>query len=309
MVRTIMVPLDGSPAAEHALPWALHLARQAGAVIKVVRVSFPPTAVIGAEGLASGDPGLYQALQKQEEEYLTQVSARHATPNGVVTADLLDGDDSAAGMLAKFVTTHSVDLTVMTTHGRGPFARFWLGSVADEFLRSSDGPTLLVRGDQPGPPAPAFTPDVKQVLVPLDGSDLAEQALEPAVTIGGLFGAEFTLLLVLNAVEDIKALVAKTDSPAADLFPPESAVRAAKDYLERKAEPIRQTGRSVRTRVIERGSATEVILTEAAEPGTLVCLATHGQGGLSRLLLGSVADKVVRGATGPVLIVRPPMGE
>lgn len=305
MMRKIMVPLDGSPAAEHALPWAIQLARKAGASVDLVRVSFPPAAVVGADGLTIGDPTLYQTLVKMEDDYLKQITTQYTTSDVVVTPTLLDADDSTAGCLSHFVTTHEIDLTIMTTHGRGPFARFWLGSVVDEFLRTSHGPTLLLRAGSTGQADPSTVPMIKHVIVPLDGSDLAEQVIAPAETLARLAGADLTLILVLNEVEDIRSLVAKAKGTTSELFPPESAVRSSRDYLERKAEPLRRAGHKVHARLVERGEVTEVLINQSSEPGTLVSLATHGRGGLTRMLWGSVADKVVRGATGPVLVVRP----
>lgn len=305
MVRKIMVPLDGSPAAERALPWAMQLARKALASVDLVRVSFPPPAVVGADGLTIGDPTLYQTLLQMEDDYLKRIATQYTTADVAVTPTLLDADDSTAGCLSHFVATQGIDLTIMTTHGRGPFARFWLGSVADEFLRTSHGPTLLLRGGAAEPADLSATPAIRHVVIPLDGSDLAEQVIAPAADVARLVGADLTLILVLNEVEDIRGLVAKAKGTTNELFPPESAIRSSRDYLDRKAGPLRHAGHKVHTRLVERGEVAEVLINQSSEPGTLVSLATHGRGGVTRMLWGSVADKVVRGATGPVLVVRP----
>jgi nucleotide-binding universal stress UspA family protein len=126
------------------------------------------------------------------------------------------------------------------------------------------------------------------VLVPLDGSALAEQVVRPAADLAGLLGAGCTLL----GVE-------APDAPA----PAEAEARA---YLERVAARLRAAGLRVATRVVVARHAAEAILEQAsAQKSDLIALATHGRGGLSRVVLGSVADRVLQGASGPVLVYRP----
>jgi nucleotide-binding universal stress UspA family protein len=133
-------------------------------------------------------------------------------------------------------------------------------------------------------------------LILLDGSVLAEQVLEPALDLARLMGARCTLLRV---VESRSSPVGRATGG-----PPEKA--QAEAYLEHVAARVREQGVQVRTRVVIARHAAEAILKEAAvQASNLIALATHGRGGLRRLLLGSVADKLFRAAASPVLVYRP----
>jgi nucleotide-binding universal stress UspA family protein len=182
----------------------------------------------------------------------------------------------------------------MATHGRGPLSRFWLGSVADELIRRTPVLVLLVR---PGEKVPGMIPEVVlgNILIPLDGSALAEQVLEPALELARLMEARCTLLRVVESCS----------SPAdrGSDGPPERA--PAETYLNRVAGRLREKGLRIRTRVVVARHAAEAILEEAeAQASNLIALATHGRGGFKRMLLGSVADKVLRGASTLVLVQR-----
>jgi len=200
----------------------------------------------------------------------------------------------------------------MTTHGRGPVSRFWLGSVADQLLRRSSVPVLLIR---PGEGPPDFTRGLtsSKILVPLDGSALAEQILEPATQLGDLLGAEYMLLNVISpaftvgyeAAADPMGHVA--ERMMHEIQETQRKLRTeAEAYLERVAGRLRKQGRIVHSRVAESEQPAGAILEAARDLGAdLIAVATHGRGGLTRLILGSVADKIVRGAAAPVLVYHP----
>jgi nucleotide-binding universal stress UspA family protein len=309
MIRNVMVPLDGSTFAEHALPLALGIARRAGASLQLVRVHqmMPPPGVVG--------PGFIDHLdlevRKHELAYLDVVVRRlNAWPPVPTAVVLLDGDPVSA--LEDHAASAGADLVVMSTHGRGPLGRFWLGSVADELVRRLPVPLLLVR---PGDGAPdlgrALAPE--HLLLPLDGTPLAEQILGPAVALGSLPGTRFTLVRVvkpalgLNHLPDGGPLAGMTPSLRAQV---ETAQKPLQDeahaYLKGVAARLRECDLRVQTRVIVEEHPAAGILREArAQAVDVIALETHGRRGLSRLLLGSVADKVVRGGTVPVLVHRP----
>jgi len=307
MIRTVLVPLDGSRTAEHALPWARSLSRRTGAAVRLARVRRIPPAPLAGEGMTTYDPDPYTYITKEEDEYMAAAAKSWLDPESetTLTGVLLEPDDSIAGTLIRYAETVAADLTVMTSRGHGPVSRFLFGSVADEYLRRAPGPTLLVQGDAATAPDPAVEPRVSRVVVPLDGSDLAEQAVTPALTLFDWYGCEITLLLVLDAVEDIRRLMERVGGSISHHWTPQTASPIAGEYLQRVADRLRRETSRVQTKVVEHGSAADVILAEAADPTTAIALATHGHGGLTRMIFGSVADKVVRGATGPVLIVRP----
>lgn len=296
MFRTILVPLDGSELAEQALPLAQHVAAATGAELELVRVHVPPTAWdIYADAMAAG-PEVHDSAPV-EVAYLEE-QARKARQVGLtVNTTLLDGDVAPAiARRARAVA----DLIVMTTHGRGPFSRLWLGSVADRLLRSLEQPILLVRPTMEAW-AVASTPPYRRILVPLDGTEGSEAALEPALALGTPGTTEYVLVRVLNV--PVPALAVPIPM-AVETEPTEREEARAAEKLETVAAGLRVRGFQARGCVEVRGGAAEGILSAAErELPDLIVLATRAPGRVERMLLGSVADKVVRAAREPVLVV------
>lgn len=306
MYRSILVPLDGSPSAEFAVPVAQGIARRCSGAVHLLHVHVPLAAASGVR-VAAGTvyPDWESEAKGQEEDYLTGLRQRLTDPAGV-TVDHRIEDGSVVETVLKSAADSGSDLIVMTTHGRGPLARAWLGSVADGVARRGGIPVLLLRPT--ADPEPMGERLFRNILVALDGSPLAEQILEHAVALGSLVGATYTLARVVSptfltgyapTAEGILA-----DSGAG----PEMAVmiEEAERYLEETASRLRTRGLTVETQAIVETQPAPGILEFAREKSTdLIAMATHGRTGLSRLVLGSVADKVLRGTTAPILLLRP----
>jgi nucleotide-binding universal stress UspA family protein len=278
--------------------------------LHVVHVHVPPPP-INVEGVPIMDPPIEQAARQREQAYLDEVVQRMQKATDVpLTATLLEG--AVAEAVHEQADKVKADLVVLTTHGRGAFSRFWLGSVADQLVRRLPMPVLLLR---PYEAIPDFTHDVafRRVLVALDGSPFAEEVLPPATALGTLTRAEFILLRVIPPLlpgdYDLgqAPLVGLGGSRLAQLRGiQEESEQETRGYLDRLAAQLCKNGLSVQSRVACHDSPAAAILEEADRIGAdLISLATHGRGGLARMFLGSVADKVVRGATIPVLIHRP----
>jgi len=312
MIRSILVPLDGSVFGEHALPLALDLARKAKVTIHLAQVLLPAGSM-GPEAPLVADSVLLRRLAEQQkavQQHYLDTIARQLTTAGAprVQTWLLDGE--IAGMIRRQAETVATDLVVMSTHGRGRFARFWLGSVADELIRTVRIPLLLVRpGEEP--PDLEKPPPLKHFLLPLDGSPLSQQIIGPAVSLGTLTEADYTLLRVLRPVlpqtfsiegQAFGEMAADSIRQAEEQFARNGT--DAEAYLNRVAAEMREAGRAVLTRVEVDESPVTAILRHAKSVD-VVAVATHGRKGLSRLFLGSVADKLVRGASVPVLLYRP----
>jgi nucleotide-binding universal stress UspA family protein len=308
--------VDGSTFAEQALPLALSLARRSGASLHLIHVLQPLASVYAEAPLfVESACDLEARIQERFRTYLdalaTGLAKRRST---VVTSSLLEGE-VVPSILAHAAETQP-DLVVMTTHGRGPLGRFWLGSVADELARVLPVPLLLVRPQAEAATDLEIEPLLKQIVIPLDGSALAEQIIQPAVELGRLTGAGFTLLKVLKPAQQVAF---PTGSPMLDVEAQTVLSRIetiqgqlrkeAMTYLEGIADPLRADGLDVVCKIAIDERPEAAILQEAASKSVnLVALETHGRRGLSRLLLGSVADKVIRGTTVPVLINRPGHG-
>ena len=301
MYRSLLVPLDGSPFAEQALPMALSLARRAGASVNVVLVHVPFTAAY-ADSISPGTCEAEASALEQQRAYLDGIVKRLAGLSSTpVTAALLEGQ-VVAETLNAHATATGADLLVMTTHGRGPLSRFWLGSVADELVRRAMTPILLVRPHEKSPDL-AAEPVLRHILVPLDGSDLAEKVLEAAVGLGTLLEADYRLVRIYGPLID----TALDASVAGSQLPVEQLRGEAEGYLHRVAERLRQQGHAVQTQaVLGQHPASAILKAAQTADVDLIALETHGRRGLPRLLLGSVADKVIRGASVPVLVHRSP---
>jgi nucleotide-binding universal stress UspA family protein len=307
--RSILVPLDGSDLAEHALPTALSLARRHGAALHIARVYVPVAGIYG-EHAVRYDEALDRELMKRAREYLDDVAARLSAVAGVpLSSALLEGE--VADVIAQQAATLNADLIVMTTQGRGPMARFWFGSVSDKLVRQSGVPILFVR-PQAAPPQLSDAPSLRRVLIPLDGSELADAILAPVLALGGNVQTRYTLLRIVIPMAELnygpaggettgfqEALKKYKELDDRELL-------EARDYLERLAERLRASSFDVSTRVALSERPARAILDDASAHATdLIALATHGHGGLKRLILGSVADKLLRSADTPVLVYRP----
>jgi nucleotide-binding universal stress UspA family protein len=312
MMRSILVPVDGSPFGEQALAPAARLAAQAEAGLEVVLVHEPvvvaPVVPIGIpatpplSGLGIPDPVADREVRARHEAYVHAVAKRLGEETSLaVRATVLDGPVVEA--LAAHAAEVHADLIVMCTHGRGGLTRSWLGSVADGVVREVTVPVLLLKPDHTEPP-PAVAP-FRRVLVPLDGSALAEEVLSPVTKVLVRDAdAAITLFVAIAPMAVVaSASLAGPDSPGS-----EESTRLEQQthaYLEGVASRLRAQGFSVRTHTASHQHAAHAILAYAAElQADLIALSTHGRGGLRRLLLGSVADKVLRGAASSVLLYR-----
>lgn len=295
--RSILVPLDGSLLAEQALPMALAVAERAGSRVKLVLVHQPLLLMESGPSYARVE----LAMRKADREYLRSVVSRLKGRLGrALTSAVLQGP--VAPTLIRYIQELGTDLVVMTSHGRGGIRRAWLGSVADQLIRTAEIPIMVVRpseGEAAEPPAPG------EILVPLDGSGLAEAVLEPVTALARLWDAEISLIQVVRPIVLTSDPVLRFPVGYSEQV---TALRreAAQDYIRDLAEDLREAGVKASGVAVIGGGVAETLL-DLARPDrvNLLAVATHGRGGLRRFVLGSVADKLVRGADVPVLVVRP----
>lgn len=307
MYKSILVPLDGSTFGEYALPIAKSIARRAGAALQLVHVHVPTPAQY-IDGAVIFDEALEAKNKEQERAYLDNVVDRLGTSAEVpVTTLLLDEPGSVVDSLNNQVKATGAGLVVMSTHGRGTLTRFWLGSVADEFVRRAEKPILLIRPPETAETSPDLSqePAFQHILIPLDGSVRSEQMLEHAVTLGKLTQADYTLLSVILPV--IPPSSPRTDyTMTIERQLLKQQQDEAQTYLDGIAERLRLRSFQVQTRIVTHRHPATAILEDAKAHGIdLIAMETHGYGGLKRLFIGSVADKVLRGSPVPLLLHRP----
>ncbi|MCZ7575048.1 MAG: universal stress protein [Ardenticatenaceae bacterium] len=305
MFRSILVPLDGSPLAEQVLPLALSIAKRAGARLTLLQVvPVPGAALTLTDAVLSADAQL-DLLQSQTDKYLRDIAQRllpasSAEPDPIpVEREMITGQAGLA--ISECAATLPADLIVMATHGRSGLHWLALGSVTGQVLQLSPAPLIIVRPRRVGPVRFDELPALDRIMVTLDGSELAERVLPVAARLGQLFHSELFLF---------RAAHIPTVSAIASELQPVLRARAeiaAWEYLRTVAASFNLHRFEVRT-VTEPGTAVEAILAVAEELDvTLIAMTTHGRTGLSRVVSGSVADRIVRSSARPVLIVRSPL--
>jgi nucleotide-binding universal stress UspA family protein len=310
-IRSILVPLDGSPFGEHALPAAVGVARRTGATLELVRVHEPLVPVVPGQlaavpvtpvaSASAFDPRLEENHRRADESYLQTTAARITVESGLnARITLLDGFPVEA--LAAHVAERGADLIVMTTHGRSGLNRLWLGSVAEGLVRHVTVPVLLVKPEEWKPAVSALS--FRRVLIPLDGSPISESVIGLAIDVAGAETVKYTIVRVGETTPSLSA--AGIGAAAIARQEAERMKHRMDADLDSVAERLRARGLDVEARSLLDVHVASAILRTATEIGAdLIAMATHGRGGLRRLLLGSVADKVLRGADTSVLLYRP----
>ncbi|MEO6445081.1 MAG: universal stress protein [Gemmatimonadaceae bacterium] len=294
MIRSILVPLDGSTFAYRAFPMALTLAKFHAARLAVVTVQHTPQPS-RTQAAPPIDPAYEQDQIAEARKHVERVAAR-ARKLGCRDAKsyVLEGDVQES--LEGFIRDEQVDLVVMATHGRGGVSRAWLGSVSEGLLRRVHVPILLTRVKHKLPSRTEMLVPFSRALVALDGSPDSERAIDEVVRLSGTAPVHLTLAHVIPP----------TKTMLSPLLTNQIDVEVRRDYLEPLAAKIRKEGRSVSVEVLVDGHAAKGLLKLAKSDGSdLIVLSSSGMGGLPRFLMGSVADKVIRTSPIPVLVQVP----
>ncbi len=298
MYRNIMVPVDGSPFSREAVLHGLRIASQSGATLRLVRVGTSSVLSGGPEAFPLEDQTLRQ-IQASELADLYSIAAEcRAHSTVTITASVQRGP--VVDALIGYAKRQKVDLIVMRSHSRKGLARVWFGSVADGLIRESGIPVLVVK-------APSVATALesgfhyKRILVPLDGSLLAEQSIESAISIAQIDGATVTLLMVVTP-----SLVPSGELVSANGEAPARAVAAAKRYLDSCLTPAVDKSVKIERKVVLARDVPAAIL-EAADAieADLIAIATHGRGAIERARVGSVADRVAREASVSTMVIHP----
>lgn len=294
MNAPILVPLDGSLLAEQAIPFAEAFAAASQSPLLLLCASY-----------VSGLPGMDIAEEQvrelaDAERYLRGVAARLAGHNLTIETCVPYG--LAGPSIVQEANIRGAQMIAMATHARGSLGRFVYGSVAEEVVRDSSVPVLLLRAWHAGD---FYTRLARPgaLVVPLDGSALAEAALPMAESLAAMLHAEVVLISAVPSPD----IALTPGGMSAALFPTDRATaeREANAYLERVAVRLRAAG-IVATTVVRTGAPANVVAAVAEERGAaLTILTTHGRTGLDRLMLGSVAEAIVRHGATPVLLMKP----
>jgi nucleotide-binding universal stress UspA family protein len=278
MLRTIIVPQETSSLADKTLAVAVEIARSAGARLLLVRASASvnKAMVSGAQSLIAAETRELAELARAADELSGR--AERLRSMGVVAAARI-GIGKPSEVIVDAARLTQADLIVMGANRRSRLERFLYPSVADEVLQQAPIPIVMVPSSWAG-----WTPSTsgRRILVPLDGSELAEQALMPAQALAAALAARIVLLRVVSSLD----------------------VLEANSVLENAASMVRARGQPADVRVVHGRDPGAAITGVARRDGIdLIAMSSRGHSGLKKLVMGSVARGTLQRATVPVVII------
>lgn len=319
MFQKILVPLDGSPRAERAIPVAARLTTASGGTVVFLQVAGLPSVFMP---YPTADPWTIQSIIDADEasakDYLENMARSDRLAGVKVETEVIVG--TAATSILSVAEAGHFDLIIMCSHGYSGMKRWLLGSVAEHVARHAPIPLLLLREGGPalvGPPPQAEGP--LRALIPLDGSARAEAAMQPAARLIRALASPGPALLHLTRV------IPQLEPKESGRRKWEPLLHEAKRYLSATAEHLREefvedslsTSKFAITwsvicdddiaagilRVAETGEATERVGISGASD--IIAIATHGYSGIQRWAMGSITERVLHASQLPILIVRP----
>lgn len=300
MYTKILVPLDGSSTAEKVLPCARWFSKAFNVPVELLAVIdvSEMAAHIAAEKARYLDT-LLEAGTRRSEEYLQRMAS---TFGGAKVQCTVDKGRPHESIVAKAAADKGT-LVCMATHGRSGVHRWLLGSVTEKVLRHTTNPLLLVRALEEAKTAGQEI--FKSVLVPLDGSELAEAILPRVATLAKKLDLAIVLFRAYNIPYNLYA--AEDGYTAINFTEILEQVRGeAREYLETKVAELKKLGVEKVSYVAKEGLGADEIIKMAGEtPDNLIAMCSHGRSGVKRWVLGSVTENVVRHSGDPVLVVRP----
>ena len=298
MYTRMLIPLDGSKTAENVLPYGRILARTFQIPVELMEVLdiAGMASHVAAEKARRLDTVVTEG-ERSSEQYLKKIASSFSGVNVGCTVERGRPEDVIVEKAAADKTT----LIAMATHGRSGMSRWLLGSIAEKVLRAATNPLLLVRASEE-----ALTEGeavLRSIIVPLDGSELAESVLPTAVKFARLFNVGMVLFRTYE-------LPASAYYGRENYLPNYEELKnrvkeQAQDYLDKRIEAIKAEGvQRVSSVLIEGSGPNEIIDYARKTPNALITMCTHGRSGVKRWVLGSVTEKVVRHSGDPVLVMR-----
>jgi nucleotide-binding universal stress UspA family protein len=292
----MVIPLDRSKAAEQVLPYARFLA-------KGLKISVDLLGVVDHEALkALANPKQGRFFETLVAEHTRRTTTyldtiKRSFPGGAVNCFVENGKPEEV-VIAKAAADKGT-LIAMSTHGRSGIQRWVFGSVADKVLHGATNHVLLVRAREQGKTDGEAA--LKTVVVPLDGSALAEQVLPYVEDLAKKMKLEIMLMRTYALPPTVTA---ETYGPnLGDLV--DQLEAEAREYLDKKVKEIKWKGIENVSLAVDLGYGAEEIIGFARKtPDSFIAMCTHGRSGIKRWVLGSVTERVMRHSGDPVLIVR-----
>jgi nucleotide-binding universal stress UspA family protein len=298
MFSRMLIPLDGSKTAEKVLPYARRLATISSISVELLGVI--EMTEVAAEISSSEAPyaeALLKEAQRNSTDYLETLA--NTFPNGMVRCRVEQGRPE--DVIINAAAMHKDTLIAMATHGRSGVSRWLVGSVTEKVLRGTVNPLLVVHAHRNLKIETLAS--LSSVIVPLDGSEMAESVLSPVADLALALSLQ---VILLQTYALPAATYGDDDYYVPDYIELKDQIKnQSEDYLSSKATSLRAQGIANVSTVAIDGSAADAIISLSHDtPDSLVALSSHSRSGLQRWVLGSVTEKVVRHCEGPVLVVR-----
>jgi nucleotide-binding universal stress UspA family protein len=293
--KKVLVPTDFSAASIHSLPYAIGVCRDMGATLSLAHVV--PT-LFPADSAHIGTVVEEKRLVKEAKLFLENFRDKQIPQSILGQNIILTG--TAWDEITELAQVDKFDLIVMGTHGHTALQHLWLGSTAENVVRHAPCPVLTVREQQISVFMPGENPiRARKILVPTDFSELSNKALKSALALAQRFHAKIDLVHVLEAPPYPEFGYAHIPMKEAGLR------QAAESELAKLRDKFPALIGLIDYTPIRTGNAPyEIVQTARELNADLVVIATHGRTGIKRLALGSTAEKVVRHAHCPVLVLR-----
>ncbi|MFW6174386.1 MAG: universal stress protein [Chloroflexota bacterium] len=314
LFNRIVVPLDGSDIARSALPYAVALVRAAGRDLSLVSVlpdrgnfirpGQRAAATSSARDGAAAETPEADSVEREAANYLDG-AVRELQSEGISARAECVANGDPATEIVRAARAEAASLIVMATRGRSGLARGLLGSVTDRVLHSSPVPVLVVPPDARLQPGGSWQP--RNIVVPLDGSELSESGLHYAKALAEALGADLSLARIVPDLFTFSNERNGDAKPYANAYE-ETEFLAAEAYLEQVASGLGESGLRVSSLVRRGHPGLEIAHAAGEMQDALIVMTTRGASGLARWVVGSAADAVVRSATRPVLVIPPHTG-
>ena len=306
MYERILVPLDGSEFSERVLPVAKRLATDLSLPVRLLHTIEPEHPSI-SQSLNERLYYIHSAHHRGLHARAYAEPVRAGLMESGISVDITVPQGEPGDAIVEEADRELGTLIAMSSHGRSGASRWWTGSVADRVLHRTRSPLLMIRpGDRRGA---AASGEFGRIVVPVDGSELAEQALPHAAYLGRAMGLVVELVRVVPSVEEYSGLAALGPASLVSQAPSYAEYRAlvegeAEEHLAQLGGQLRQEGAMADWRILHGPAAATIIDHSVAREDALLVMTTHGRSGVARMVLGSVAERVVRQSGEPVLLIR-----
>jgi nucleotide-binding universal stress UspA family protein len=297
-VRSILVPLNGSAFAEHAIPLALGIAEQRDAVVPLAHVVAAAEVLDPYDALHFADSSL-TAIKGEKQKYLADVIERvSAKSSALVASRVIDG--RTVSLSLNELPGLDADLIVMATHGRGLIGRFWHGSVAHSLLQRVSAPLIFVRGSDS--PVNLEAQTINHVLLSLDGANDSEKALDPLLSLGLFPDARHTLMHVVPLEPKY---VVQDYALRTEWVPSRHRWISGTEYLHPFARRLQENGRRVHAKVVNSDEPAGQVVLRAADQveAGLIAVTYRRQWPITRLLWPSCAEYLFQNCGRPLMFV------